>query len=93
MIALTAEEMRQVDKETTARFGISGAQLMEAAGRGVSDAILRELDVAAPGGVRKGVRVSILCGKVNNGGDGLVAARHMKVAGIEVEVYLFCDPS
>ncbi len=93
MKALTAEEMREVDKQTTARFGISGAQLMEAAGRAVSDEILRELEVAASSGVRKGVRISILCGKGNNGGDGLVAARHLKVAGIEAEVYLFGDPS
>lgn len=90
MKALTAEEMRQVDKQTTARFGISGAQLMEAAGRAVSDAILRELDNGSP---RTGVRVSVLCGKGNNGGDGLVAARHLKVAGVEVEVVLFGDPS
>jgi ADP-dependent NAD(P)H-hydrate dehydratase / NAD(P)H-hydrate epimerase len=93
MKALTAEEMREVDKETTARFGISGAQLMEAAGRAVSDAILREMDDGSSETSRKGVRVSILCGKGNNGGDGFVAARHLKVAGIEAEVYLFGDPS
>ncbi|MEQ1353034.1 MAG: NAD(P)H-hydrate dehydratase [Candidatus Acidiferrum sp.] len=93
MKALTAEEMRQVDKETTARFGISGAQLMEAAGRGVSDAILREFDGGSSETSSKGVRVSVLCGRGNNGGDGLVAARHLKVAGIEAGVYLFGDPS
>jgi hydroxyethylthiazole kinase-like uncharacterized protein yjeF len=93
MKALTAEEMREVDKETTARFGISGAQLMEAAGHAASDEILSQLDVAAPGGVQKSVRVSILCGKGNNGGDGLVAARHLKVAGMEAEVYFFGDPA
>src|SRR5450432_2222896 len=93
MKALTAEEMREVDKQTTARFGISGAQLMEAAGRVVSDVILRELDGGSFEALRKGVRALILCGKGNNGGDGLVVARHLKVAGIEAEVYLFGDPS
>ena len=63
MKALTAEEMREVDKETTARFGISGAQLMEAAGRAVSDAILREFDGGSSETSSKGVRVSVLCGK------------------------------
>ena len=92
MKALTAEEMREVDKQTTARFGISGTQLMEAAGRAVSDAILRELDGGFLPTSRKSVRVSILCGKGNNGGDGLVAALHLKVAGVEAEVYLFGVP-
>src|SRR5450755_1976966 len=92
MKALTAEEMREVDMQTTARFGISGAQLMEAAGRAVSDEILRELDGGSLATSRKSVRVSILCGKGNNGGDGLVAARHLRVAGVEAEVYLFGDP-
>ncbi len=93
MKALTAEEMREVDQVTTARFGISGAQLMEAAGRAVSDAILREFDGGSSETTRKCARVSILCGKGNNGGDGLVAARHLKVVGIEAEVYLFGEPS
>lgn len=93
MKALTAEEMREVDQETTAGFGISGAQLMEAAGRQVSDVILRELDNGSPESSRKGMRVSILCGKGNNGGDGLVTARHLKVARVEAEVYLFGDPA
>ena len=44
MKALTAAEMREVDRQTTARFGISGAQLMEAAGQSVSEAILQFLD-------------------------------------------------
>jgi len=33
-------------------------------------------------------RVSVLCGKGNNGGDGLVAARHLKSYGIKAEVFL-----
>jgi len=36
-------------------------------------------------------RVAVLCGKGNNGGDGLVAARHLRAAGVDLTVYLFAD--
>ncbi len=93
MKALTAAEMREVDRQTTARFGIPGLQLMEAAGHYVCDAILRGLDGEHAEKSRRGLQVSILCGKGNNGGDGLVVARHLKVAGVEAKVYFFGDPT
>jgi ADP-dependent NAD(P)H-hydrate dehydratase / NAD(P)H-hydrate epimerase len=86
MKALTAAEMREVDRLTTERFGIAGLRLMEAAGKHVADAVLREFAPLLP------QRVTVLCGKGNNGGDGLVAARHLKSAGIEPRVCLFGDP-
>ncbi len=60
MKALTAAEMREVDRLTTARFGISGSQLMEAAGRSVCDEILREID-AQHGVESRGVRELRFC--------------------------------
>jgi hydroxyethylthiazole kinase-like uncharacterized protein yjeF len=92
MKALTAAEMREVDRQTTARFGIPGLQLMESAGQQVCEVILRWLGGRAPQS-RHAVRISILCGKGNNGGDGLVAARHLRVTGIEPRVYFFGDPA
>jgi hydroxyethylthiazole kinase-like uncharacterized protein yjeF len=86
MKALTAAEMREVDRLTTERYGIPILQLMEAAGKNVANAVLREFSAGLP------QRVSILCGKGNNGGDGLVAARHLKAAGIDPRVCLFADP-
>jgi hydroxyethylthiazole kinase-like uncharacterized protein yjeF len=86
MKALTASEMREADRLTTQRFGIPSLQLMEAAGKHVADAVLREFSPRLP------QRVTVLCGKGNNGGDGLVAARHLKSAGIEPRVCLFGDP-
>jgi hydroxyethylthiazole kinase-like uncharacterized protein yjeF len=86
MKALTAAEMREADRLTTERFGIPSLRLMEAAGKHVADAVLREFSPLLP------QRVTVLCGKGNNGGDGLVAARHLKSAGIEPRVYLFGDP-
>jgi ADP-dependent NAD(P)H-hydrate dehydratase / NAD(P)H-hydrate epimerase len=87
MKALTAAEMREVDRLTTERFGIPSLQLMENAGKHVADAVLHHYSPRLP------QRVAVLCGKGNNGGDGLVAARYLKVAGIEPSVYLFGDPS
>ncbi len=86
MKALTAAEMREVDRLTTERFGIPSLQLMETAGRKVADAIWR---VVAG---RDNVIVCVLCGKGNNGGDGFVAARCLKDAGLTPRVLLFGRP-
>ena len=74
-----AEGMRSVDSWAIEQRGIPSLQLMEAAGSAVADTV-REL--AAPGPVR------IVCGKGNNGGDGLVAARLLSETGFEVEALL-----
>jgi hydroxyethylthiazole kinase-like uncharacterized protein yjeF len=93
MKALTAAEMREVDRQTTARFGIPGLQLMESAGQQVCEVILRWLGGGHAPESRRELKISILCGKGNNGGDGLVAARHLKVLGIEAGVYFLGDPA
>src|SRR5438132_11364351 len=83
MKALTAAEMREVDRLTTERYGLAGLQLMENEGKHVADAVLREFSPRLP------QRVAVLCGKGNNGGDGLVAARLLlgKVARISVLLF------
>lgn len=83
MKALTAAEMREVDRFTTERFGIPGLQLMESAGKHIADAVRARLSMFRPR------RVAVLCGKGNNGGDGLVAARFLKEARFEPQVFLF----
>ncbi len=72
-----AESMRAVDSWAIEERGVPSLELMEAAGRAVADAALElaELGLA-----------TVVCGKGNNGGDGLVAARHLATMGIEVEV-------
>lgn len=54
-------------------------ELMEQAGKGAADRILGLADVS-------GKQVTVLCGKGNNGGDGLVAARYLVEAGAEITV-------
>lgn len=88
MKALTAAEMREVDRLTIERYGISGLQLMENAGVEVA----RFVEKQPVGlGIHRARRITILCGKGNNGGDGFVAARHIakKIPDTEVRVFLF----
>ena len=75
MKALTAAEMREVDRLTTERYSIPSLQLMEAAGHHISRVVRLKL-YANAGGANQ--RSAFLCGKGNNGGDGLVAARFLK---------------
>ena len=88
MKVLTAAEMREVDRLTSERYGVPSLQLMEAAGRHVAESC-REIIHASERHPRK---ISVLCGKGNNGGDGLVVARHLQVAKAIVKVYLFAKP-
>jgi len=83
MKALTAAEMREVDRLTTERFGVPSLQLMEAAGKHVAEAVRARLATF------RQKRVAVLCGKGNNGGDGFVTARLLKEARIETSVFLF----
>jgi ADP-dependent NAD(P)H-hydrate dehydratase / NAD(P)H-hydrate epimerase len=74
-----AEEMRSADGWAIADQGVDSLELMENAGRAVAEAVAR---LAPQGPVR------VVCGKGNNGGDGLVAARLLREMGFEAEVLL-----
>src|SRR5712671_5793500 len=89
MKVLTAAEMREVDRLTIERLGIPSLQLMEAAGTRVADACGKFVGSAAT----RPAKIAVLCGKGNNGGDGLVAARHLQSLGAQVKVYLFSEPA
>ncbi len=82
MLLLTANEMRRLDRATIAGGVVSGIELMERAGAGVAAALVRRH------GVPLGMRVLVLSGPGNNGGDGFVAARHLRAQGADVTVGL-----
>lgn len=88
MRVLTAAEMREVDRLTTERHAIPSLQLMEAAGRHVAESCRRSIAATQ----RHPRKIAVLCGKGNNGGDGLVVARHLQAANAVVTVYLFAKP-
>jgi ADP-dependent NAD(P)H-hydrate dehydratase / NAD(P)H-hydrate epimerase len=82
ILVLGSAAMREVDRKTIQDIGIPGAVLMETAGRACAEAVQERLPKNSVG------KVGVLCGKGNNGGDGLVAARYLINAGHRVDVYL-----
>ncbi len=76
---ITPDEMREIE-ERAERLGVSRLLLMENAGKAVADFIAK-MDPA-------GMRVVVVAGTGNNGGDGFVVARHMAAYGSLVKVFL-----
>jgi NAD(P)H-hydrate epimerase len=76
----TRAALRELDRRAVDEYHIPILVLMENAGRAVAEAALRHIKGQRP--------VLILAGPGNNGGDGLVAARHLHNAGVVVSVLL-----
>lgn len=81
---LTAQQVRACEQFTTDSLGVDGLELMERAGRAVADSLAA---LAAKTGART---FCLFCGSGNNGGDGLVAARHLALRHFETHVILCC---
>ena len=89
MLKITsAAQMREMDRQTIEDYGVPGIVLME-------NAALRVVEVLAERfAPLKGKRISVVCGKGNNGGDGLAIARHLATRfEADVSVYLASDPA
>ena len=80
MKILTAAEMRETDRLTSETYGLSSEALMTHAGKAAARFVLQQYPHAH--------RVVVLCGKGNNGGDGLMAAAELASAGCEAHVLL-----
>ncbi len=81
MKIVSVEEMRALEAQSEAA-GVPTAELMLRAGLAVAREVRRALGGAA------GRRVLVLVGPGNNGGDGLVAARHLASWGAKIDGYL-----
>ncbi len=87
MLTLTTQEVRRVDQLAVDKWGVPSIVLMENAARGAAQELLtllkRDVGLAADQ-----VRIAIVCGGGNNGGDGLAMARHLHNAGAQVNIDL-----
>ncbi len=86
MNIVTAEQMRRLDADALTTYGIPVTILMEQAGMGVAREMERRFGDLA------GRSIVVLAGKGHNGGDGLVAARHLLQRGAFVRVFLTFPP-
>lgn len=84
---LTTEQMVEVDRLMIEEFQINLLQMMENAGRNLAELARRKM-----GGQVTGRRITILIGTGNNGGGGLVAARHLHNWGAEISLGLVNGP-
>ncbi|HEU5458606.1 MAG TPA: NAD(P)H-hydrate epimerase, partial [Terracidiphilus sp.] len=84
MKVLRAAEMAECDRVTTERFGVPSLALMRAASSAVAEFAREHF--------RRARRVTVLCGRGNNGGDGMMAARKLADAGLEVTTLLLGSP-
>ena len=79
-----ADRMRELDRWAIERQGVPSLELMEAAGAATARAVWE---------IARSARVHVVCGKGNNGGDGLVAARRLAETGYDVEVLFLWPPN
>src|SRR5512145_2952412 len=89
MKVASGRQMADLDKITVEKYGIPALLLMENAGRSCVERIFHILEdkVGAP----EEASVAVVCGRGNNGGDGMVIARHLHNRGVNVEVFILSE--
>jgi NAD(P)H-hydrate epimerase len=84
MSTLSREQIREVERRAIEQYGVPEIVLMENAGRGAMELLL-QLGARGP--------VVVCCGQGNNGGDGLVVARHLDNRGVPSRILQFGEPN
>jgi len=85
--AITTQQMVEVDRLMIEVYGIQLIQMMENAGRSLAELTRHRL-----GGDVNGRKIAVLCGAGNNGGGGMVAARHLHNWGANIAVKPVFNP-
>ncbi len=83
---VTSSESRQLD-QLAEQAGLPSLVLMENAALRIAEVLQQHFELDPP------KRIVIVCGKGNNGGDGMALARHLSNIGFQVQVFLLADPS
>ncbi|MCX7968671.1 MAG: NAD(P)H-hydrate dehydratase [Armatimonadetes bacterium] len=83
---VTASESRQFD-QLAEKAGLPSLVLMENAALRIAEVLQQHFELDPPR------RIVIVCGRGNNGGDGMALARHLSNIGFQVQVFLLSDPS
>ncbi|KPL23642.1 MAG: hypothetical protein AMJ93_04200 [Anaerolineae bacterium SM23_84] len=83
--AVTADQMREVDRIAVEEFGLGILQMMENAGRNLAGNVLDMLGVATG-------EITILAGSGGNGGGGICCGRHLHNRGFRVRIVLDTEP-
>jgi NAD(P)H-hydrate epimerase len=84
MHVLSAAEMQACDRATTEQYGVASLDLMRAAAGAVAEFARSQFPRAR--------RVTVLCGRGNNGGDGMMVARLLAASGLDVTTLLLGAP-
>lgn len=84
---VTAAQMIEADRRATDEFRMPVLELMERAGREVAERSLAWL-AGKTGKAAGALSITVCCGRGNNGGDGLVAARYLRKQGVAVAAFL-----
>lgn len=79
---ISAKAARALDEKARLQWGLPTLILMENAGRGVAEEVLKLIGKGA------GRKIALFCGRGNNGGDGFVAVRHLLAHGLKPDIYL-----
>jgi len=83
---VTASESRQLD-QLAEQAGVPSIVLMENAALRLAEVVQQHFELDPP------KRIVVVCGKGNNGGDGLALARHLHNIGFSVQAFLLADPN
>ena len=87
-IVISSDQMYEIENTGHNKFGMKKVIMMENAGFGIADFIIKKFKNK---GISK-LKILAVCGTGNNGGDAMVASRHLACLGINLKVILLGDP-
>ena len=88
-IAISSNQMYEIENIGHSKFGVKKVLMMENAGFGVADFIIKKFKNKS---ISK-LKILAICGSGNNGGDAMVTARHLTCSSINLKVIFLGNPS